>query len=113
MSHGENKPDGVTIWQQRMVRVLRAIPSKGTIGYLSDRDFAGLTYNPIDQDEEFVMTQYWLSPRILVEDGNQDYVIINLAYQTIPQIQQLLAKKNLRLVKSFGFGIYLGRRGLQ
>jgi hypothetical protein len=107
---GEPKPDGITVWKDRMVRVVRALPAEGVIGYLSERDFDGLGFNPIDQDEEFAITQYWLSPRILVEGDDQPVAVVNLADFSISEVQQLLAGKNLRLDDEFGFGLYLARK---
>jgi hypothetical protein len=105
--------NGMITWKERMELVVESLPENGEIGYLSERDFVGLGGDPIDQDEEFAMTQYWLAPRILVEDVQQDIVLINLANIELTRLQQLLAEKNLHLVDEFGYGLYLAKKGLQ
>jgi hypothetical protein len=107
------QPDGLTVWMGRMERVGRDLPAQGAIGYLSERDFSGLKFDPIDQDEEFAMTQYAIAPRILVEGGLLNYVIVNLPYLPVSEVARLMAEQNLGLVMEYGNGLYLGRKGSQ
>jgi hypothetical protein len=107
----EAKPgEGATTWMARIERVVRDLPSQGTIGYFSERNFKGIKFNPIDQDEEFAMTQYAVAPRILVDGSCLDYVIVNLPYLAVPDVKRLMAEKNLHMTMEYGNGLYLGRK---
>ncbi len=83
------------------------LPAYGTIGYLSERDVAGWNADPIDQDEEFVMTQYALAPRIIERGAGPALVIVNLPYQTPAEMERVISPFHLKLVEKFDFGLYL------
>jgi hypothetical protein len=83
------------------------LPQRGEIGYLSEQDFPELVSDPIDQDEEFAMTQYALAPRILIRGADPAVVIVNIPYQTPESMLKMMAPLGLKLVEKFDFGLYL------
>jgi hypothetical protein len=106
------QPDSVTIWQERMSRLIPALPPSGVIGYLSERDFPGLGFDEGDQDEEFAMTQFTIAPRILEQGAGRQFVIVNMARTPAAKVRSLASGLGLRYDSEVGNGIYLFRRGL-
>lgn len=103
--------DDVTIWQERINKLTGSLPPSGVIGYLSERDFPGLGGDAADQDEEFAMTQFAISPRILEQGASRDYIIANLAHTKGELVRALATGLGLRVQAEFGNGLYLFRRG--
>ena len=101
--------DDPIIMANRLQLLKGKLPATGLIGYLSERDIPGMGFNPIDQDEEFVMTQYALAPRILIEGADPALVIVNVPYQTPEDMVRITAPFKLTLVEKFDFGLYLYR----
>jgi hypothetical protein len=101
--------DDPIIMANRLKLLEASLPPRGSIGYLSEQDIPGLGFNPIDQDEEFAMTQYALAPRIIVRGADQPLVIVNIPNQTSQSIQNMTAPFGLTLVEKFDFGLYLYR----
>jgi hypothetical protein len=96
--------DPVSKWEKRIGRV--EFPSNiQKIGYVADWDIDP-TFSPIDQDQEYVLTQYTLAP-IIVNKGihNCEWIIGNL---TLPETQDWLhyTFKGAE-IRSYGWGIYL------
>ena len=104
-----NLLDDPIIMANRLQLLKAKLPAAGLIGYLSEQDIPGLGFDPIDQDEEFVMTQSALAPRILVEGAGPSLVIINIPYQTPEDMVRITAPFKLTLVEKFDFGLYLYR----
>ena len=99
--------DGPSIWAERMVNLAQALPTGyGIIGYLSERDLPGVAFEPIDQDEEYVMTQYFLAPRVIEEGTNRSLVMANIGNQSVTPAD-VEAQFHLRLLKNYGWGIAL------
>ncbi len=98
--------DGPSQWESRMGNLKPYLPSGGVIGYLSERDMPGLSFSPIDQDEEMVMTQFFLAPRIIEEGANRPLIVGNFGSPEtdLAAIEQHFG---IRLVKNVGMGIYL------
>ena len=102
--------DDLTHWGERLSTLLPYLPQTGQVGYLSEQDFPGLDFNPIDQNEEMAMSQYVLAPRILAHGHDLPYVIGNIAPLSPEQVQAAVALLGLRVERSFGLGIYLFRQ---
>jgi hypothetical protein len=63
--------------------LIEPIPfERGYVGYLSNEDIPGVTFNSNDAEGEFVLTQYAIAPLILVRGTEQEWVILNLDPET-------------------------------
>ena len=103
----DNNP--VDRWEKRIQPVRNHLPEDITlVGYVADWDIPNSEYNPIDQDAEYVLTQYAMAP-IMVKPGlEQEWIIGNFLHpgfeawldQSLPSYE----------IKSLGFGIYLIHR---
>lgn len=102
--------DDLTHWAERLAPVLPYLPATGVIGYISERDIPGLTFNATDQGEEFAMSQYVLAPRILEEGGGRALVVGNFGGLSPDEIPVVVAPLGLELERAFSYGIYLFRR---
>lgn len=97
--------DPTTLWAERLERIKNDLPVIGVVGYLSEMDYPGLKYDIIDADEEFVMTQYTLTPLILDRGSSEhDYIIANIVGEGPFDFEEVFG---LRVVNEYGFGIYL------
>jgi len=99
----------VDIWEGRVVKILDYLPDNVTlVGYAADWDIPGVAYNPIDQDAEYVITQYALAP-IMVKPGlDHEWIIGNF---TDPGFSVWLDEKITEYeIESLGYGIYLIHR---
>jgi hypothetical protein len=101
--------DDPIIMANRLKLLEARLPANGTIGYLSEQDIPGMAFNPIDQDEEFVMTQYALAPRIIVSGADPALVIVNIPNMTPQDMARITTPFKLTLVEKFDFGLYLYR----
>ena len=99
--------DASTLWEKRLVELRGDLPETGTFGYLSEMDIPDCAYNPIDTNEEYVLTQYYLAPRILLRGKAYDYVIGNFADLQVDSPAQLETLTGLSMIASYGNGIYL------
>ena len=103
----DNNP--VDRWEKRIQPVRNHLPEDiRLVGYAADWDIPDSEFNPIDQDAEYVLTQYALAP-IMVQPGlEQEWIIGNFLHpgfeawldQSLPPYE----------IKSLGFGIYLIHR---
>ena len=103
----DNNP--VDRWEKRIQPVRNHLPEDITlVGYVADWDIPNSEYNPIDQDAEYVLTQYAMAP-IMVKPGlEQEWIIGNFLHpgfeawldHSLPSYE----------IKSLGFGIYLIHR---
>jgi len=65
-------------WRKRVRDVPDLLPpGVDTVGYAADWDLPGHTYNPVDQDAEYVLTQYLLAPLKVVPGLEQEWIIGN------------------------------------
>jgi|WetSurMetagenome_2_1015567.scaffolds.fasta_scaffold146141_3 hypothetical protein len=101
--------DPSTLWENRIEAVRDDLPEEGELGYISEMDIPGMAYNAIDTNEEYVLTQYYLAPRLLIRGKNYPYVIGNLADLNVESTTQLEELTGLEFVASYGNGIYLFR----
>lgn len=95
-------------WEKRIAHLPRSFIVGEEVGYLADWDIYPL-FMPIDQDQEYVLTQYALAPSILRRGGNYPWVIGNF---TLAGRDDWFSE-NLQdfSVEKVGFGIYLFSRG--
>jgi len=76
---GNLNSDPVTQWEVRFQPVKKILPFKhGVIGYLANSDIAGISYDASNEEGEYTLTQYALSPIILVRGSDQEWTLANL-----------------------------------
>ena len=101
--------DSVSKWEERVKPVLNHLPSNvAVIGYTADWDLPNITYNVIDQENEYTFTQYALAPRAVQPGLDHEWIIGNFTNKDfrIWLDQHLPSYEIIEL----GFGIYLIHR---
>ncbi len=79
MAIGSLTNDPVTQWELRFQAVKKILPFKrGVVGYISDSSIPGVSYDPNNDQGEYVLTQYVMSPIIIVKGTGQEWNIGNL-----------------------------------
>lgn len=98
--------DSVSKWEKRILPILNHVPEDVTIfGYVSDWDIPGAAYDAIDQDQEYVLTQYALAPRIVQPGLDHEWIIGNFVGSEFKAwLDENLSSYDLREI---GYGIYL------
>ncbi len=72
------KLDPVSNWEVRLKPVLSHLPPDVTVlGYVADWDLPEVQYNLVDQDQEYVLTQYSLAPRMVQPGIDHEWIIGN------------------------------------
>jgi len=102
------EPDAYKIAEQqaRLAGVVEMLPVDATVGYISD-----VLFGKADGQVYFFVTQYVLAPRLLVEEKPERrprWVLGNFLKR--PDIEQIEKEHRVKLVKSFGRGVYLFER---
>lgn len=101
--------DSVTDWEKRMKRVKSRLPENVTVvGYVADWDLPGVETNPVDQDTEYVLSQYALAPIKVIPGLEAEWILGNFVTpdfrtwldQSLPAYE----------VTEIGYGIYLVHR---
>jgi len=111
MLHWRTRTDefGASEWEPRVADLRAAIPAGAVVGYLSEKDLPESQFNPGDQLEEMLLTQYYLAPRILVPGADAPLVIGNFGREKVdPGV--LVDQYGLRIQMDLGGGIYLLER---
>lgn len=99
--------DPVSKWEKRVSAIELPAQAGNEIGYVADWDVNSAS-DPIGQDEEYVLTQYTLAPRILRRGGGYEWVVGNL---TLPGVNDWLSQNYKdSVIHYYGFGIYLIHR---
>ncbi len=83
---GEVDFDHVANWENRFTPIKDLLPiQRGTLGYIADWDIPGADFDPSDQDAEYILTQYALSPFVLVRGENHEWIVGSLTPNTYKQ----------------------------
>jgi len=99
----------VTNWDERLSKLIAPIPFKrGFVGYISNEDIPGATFDPNDASGEYVLTQYAVAPLILIRGTNQEWDILNLDPGTYKKWIQANSI-DFKFIESGG-GMYLVRK---
>lgn len=78
-SLGSTTDDPVADWEKRFTPIEARLPFKrGVVGYISDSSVPGMPYDAANDEGEYVLTQYALSPIIIVKGTNEEWNIANL-----------------------------------
>jgi hypothetical protein len=101
--------DSVSKWEQRIQPILSHLPSDVTvIGYVADWDIPDVSYNVIDQENEYTFTQYALAPRALQPGLEHEWIVGNFTNKDFRTwLDQNLSEYE---IVEIGFGIYLIHR---
>lgn len=104
-------PDNNSVdkWERRLRPLKDLLPEDiELVGYVADWDIPASGYNLIDQDAEYVLTQYALAP-IMVQPGlEQEWIIGNFLH---PGFEAWLDRSLPSYeIRSLGFGIFLIHR---
>ena len=106
---GPGAGDFVTGWEERMERVKSKLPNDvSLVGYVTDADLPGMETDPIDQDNEYMLSQYSLTPIRVVPGLEAEWIIGNF---TVPDFQVWLDQSLGEYeINNLGYGIYLIHR---
>ena len=106
---GSVTDDPVADWEKRFVPLKAGLPfQRGVVGYISDSDVPGATYDAANDEGEYVLTQYVLAPVIIRRGTAQEWNIANLDRHAF----ELWSKPNAGKfeVTAFKGGLYLLHR---
>lgn len=82
---GSLTDDPVADWETRFRPLKASLPfQRGVVGYISDSNVAGVTFDAANDEGEYVLTQYALAPIVIVKGTDQEWNVANLsiaAYQ--------------------------------
>ena len=95
--------DLVSNFEDKMVALKQSLPPRGTIGYFTDSEPDFINW------EEYWLTQYALSPLIVVKNIDNECIVGILHSSEIAR--NSYGNSGLSLIKDFGNGIVLLRRG--
>jgi len=93
--------DEITLDEQRFEALRKTLPSRGVVGYVSDRE------NEADSVRGYYRTQYYLAPLVVASDPGRELVVANLSSPSI--VAAFAAAHGLRVTKDFGNGVALLR----
>jgi len=106
---GSLQRDPVADWERRFVVLRAKLPfTRGVIGYISDSDVPGASFDAANDEGEYILTQYALAPIILVRGTGQEWNLANLTRASF-DLWRTLHPTGFELVWEHG-GLYLLRR---
>lgn len=105
--------DSVTIHEARIAQLLPLLPASGAVGYVTtvenDRIFAAeKAFQNVEFLAQYVLTQYTLAPRIVLNSPDLPLVVGN--FIDGPPAPGFLEKNGLVPLKDLGDGLVLYRR---
>jgi hypothetical protein len=106
--YSRTSPDAYKIEQQieRYAGVREMLPADTVLGFISDVPFGEAAGSA-----DFFGAQYALAPLLLVEESDQrkqEWVVSSFVKR--PDVDEIERTRGLKLVKSFGTGVWLFRR---
>jgi hypothetical protein len=106
---GSITDDPVADWEKRFAPIKERLPfRRGVVGYISNASLPGVPYNAANDEGEYVLTQYVMSPIIIVKGTGQEWNIARLD----PQGFQAWSRTNQGKfeVTAYKGGVYLLHR---
>lgn len=77
---GSTTDDPVADWEVRFEPLKERLPfQRGVVGYISDSSIPGASYDPADEEGEYVLVQYVMAPIIIVKGTDQEWNVANLS----------------------------------
>lgn len=98
--------DEITLYEKRFEELKKILPSHGVVGYISNKQAEDIRFDA--GAAEYYLTQYALTPLVVVYSLNYPLVVGNFHQSVIDP--QIYASRNLVLLKDFGNGVMLLRR---
>ncbi len=95
--------DQISVYEKRFIELKELLQNHLVVGYVSDYDD-----NSTEDGIAYTMTQYVLTPIILVRGIKRNFIIGNF-HSTKPNIKAY-EKENLALIRDFGDGVILLER---
>jgi hypothetical protein len=99
---GKLSSDKITLYEKRFGELKKELARKRVVGYFSE--------DPPDSREylrNYYLTQYALSPVIVLPELNRDLVVGNFSKLAAPP--QVVKQKDLYLLRDYGNGVFLYR----
>ena len=97
------EPDQITIYEKRFMELKAMLQNHLVVGYVSD-----YADNSDENGIAFSMTQYVLSPILLVRGTKRDFIVGN--FHRAKFNIKAFEKENLSMYKDFGNGVILFER---
>ena len=102
----------VAEWERRFAPLKKIMPFKeGTVGYISDSPVTGIDYYNPDDQIEYTLTQYVMSPIVVRKGADREWIIGNFSKQGFEDWMH--ANPGSYEVTSLNYGIYLIHRTQQ
>jgi hypothetical protein len=103
--------DEISAYERRFQAARSVLPPRGMVGYLGSPEPTGATPREANAAallhfRRYLLAQYALAPVLLVEGTDPEFVVGNFDPAALPA-----APAGLRLVRDFGDGVVLFRRG--
>ena len=100
----------VANWDERVSTLTESIPFKrGFVGYISDIDIPGISYDRDNLVGEFILTQFAIAPIVLIQGSDQEeWNILSLTPQAYEKWSEANAN-NFEIIK-FGGKLYLAHK---
>jgi len=99
----------VANWDERISTLTASIPfERGFVGYISDIDIPGISYDRDNLVGEFILTQFAIAPIILIQGTDQEWNILSLTPQAYEKWSRINAD-NFEVTK-FGGKLYLAHK---
>lgn len=106
LSERSNDTAVIASWNERLSKLIAPIPfERGVVGYISNEDIPGSSFDADDTSGEYVLTQYAVAPLILVRGTGQEWNILNLDPASYEKWIRANAN-NFEFIE-FGGGMYL------
>jgi hypothetical protein len=106
---GEVKGDDmVTAWDRRLRKIRSLLPESGIVGYVADWDIPGYAYGSSDQEVEFLLAQYSVSPVVLERGVNHKLILGNFSDNgDSTKIEKVQTQLGIKLLQSYTNEIFL------
>lgn len=95
--------DEVTLFEKRFEGLRRELPAHGVVGYVSDGQPKDIRFGPAAV--EYYLTQYALSPTIVVDSPEPRLVVGN--FRKPDTSVNVIERNKLTLLRDFGDGVML------
>lgn len=106
---GSTSDDPVADWEKRFTPIRQRLPfERGLVGYISDSSIPGVSYDAANDEGEYVLTQYVMSPIVIIKGTNQEWDIANLSREAFELWNK--ANEGKFEVTAFKGGLYLLHR---
>ena len=83
MTVGNPNVDTIAQWELRFNPIKKMLPFKrGVVGYITNSDVPGAKFDANNEQGEYTLTQYAMSPIVLVRGDNEEWTIADFSSNT-------------------------------